>query len=386
MRRILLTALILWLALPLASCRKDPQQVLADLETEIAELPLDPADRKEAIQELLEEIREYENEEHEKHVQVLIEKAADGIFRESGDGTVFVARTGSDWTVLHNAGLHEFQEGDKPEDFSLSFNGRFIVYAVKEAEEKCRFGWIDLGVNRDSVDHRPDFMQEACSTPIAPGNDGSVYISRSRDIFQRSMPDGEEKLILGRAFFKPAFSKITNRIVLVPVPEGVWLLFGAAGHYDLYHYAGTPGRARKVYPGIASPLVQFAAAGLFTEAEQGKDILFLYTGGAGRYRLQGFTLPDTTWKSFQVPVRRHITYLRKEDQFLFVKDGYPIRYVASTGKESRLPLRVRSIFVHGRGLVYLDERNRLLLRTEPYSEYEKKLFQLKEELEQNLRK
>lgn len=385
MKRAALTGSILLLSLLTVSCRKEPEEVIADLQESIAELPLDPADRQEAIEELLAEIEKYENEENEKRIQVLIEKAEGGLFEESGDGTVFVARTKSGWTVLHAGGQNQFSEGDDPESFLLSFGGRYIVYSVKEDDEKCRFSWIDLGENRTGSDHEEDFIEEACSTPVIPGDDGSVYISRSNDIFQRNMADGQEMLVLGRAFFKPAFPKINNRMFMIPIPEGIWLLFGAAGHYDLYHYAGTPGTARKIYPGIASPLVQPAAYGLFTESPTASTALFLYTGEAGRYRLQGFTLPGTPWKSFQVPVRRNVTYLLNEDQFLFVKDAYPIRYVPSTGKESRLPLRVRRIFVHGSGLIYVDEQNRLLLRTEPYSEYEKKLFQMKEELEQNLR-
>jgi hypothetical protein len=389
MRKETLTGFALFISLlfslQAASCRRQPEDIIADLQEQITELPADPDDRQEAIEELLSRIEKYENEENEKRIQVLIANAEGGLFEISGDGLQFAARTKNGWTVLSPAGQNQFSAGDDPESFTLSFAGRYIVYSVKENDERCRYGWIDLGESRTDSRHEEDFIKEPCSTPVIPTDDGSVYISRSNDIYQRNMYTGQEKLVLGRAFFKPAFPKISNRMFMISVPGGVWLLFGAAGHYDLYHYAGVPGTARKVYPGIASPLVQPAAYGLFTESPAASTVLFLYTGEAGRYRLQGFTVSGNPWKSFQIPVRRNVTYLMNEDQFLYVRDAYPIRYVPSTGKESRLPLRVRRIFAHGRGLIYLDERNRLLLRTEPYSEYEKKLFQMKEELEHNLR-
>lgn len=378
----------------LQGCSKNPEKIIASLQEEVSEIPADGEDRKEAVDDILHEIENYEKKENEKRVQVLAEATAEGTFEVSGDARIFVFRVGRKWTVLHEKGTSTFSGGDRPKDLLLSFHGRYGVFSVKD-ENRCRFSWIDMSADFSSPEVKEDVLEGPCDLAVAPGDDGSLYFVRGGDVIQRRGPDGAERVALSRSFFHPTYPKVTNSLFLVPVPDGMWILQGAGGYYDLYHYAGTPGVGRKVAPGIASPLFQIAAEGLFPvqgtspaagEAEgQKSELLFLFTGEAGKYRLQGFVVPGTPWKSFHIPVRRNVYYLKREQQFIYVKDSYPVRLNPANGRESRLPIKAHRVFVHNRGLIYQDEKARLLLRTEPYSDFEKKLFQIKEELEQNYR-
>lgn len=379
------------------SCSKNPEKIIASLQEEVSEIPADGDDRKDAVDDILKEIEEYEKKENEKRIQVLAEATAEGVFAESGDARVFVFRVGRKWNVLHEQGTSTFSGGDRPKELLLSFRGRYGVFSVAD-ENRCRFSWIDMSADFSSPEVKEDVLEGPCDQTVAPGDDGSLYFVREGDVIQRRGSDGTERVALARGFFHPTYPKVTNSLHLVPVPDGLWILHGAGGYYDLYHYAGTPGVGRKVAPGIASPLFQIAAEGLFPEPVRetarpgapaagsgGGDMLFLFTGEAGKYRLQGFTLPGTPWKSFHIPVRRNVYYLKREQQFVYVKDSFPVRLNPANGRESRLPVRAHRVFVHNHGLIYQDEKARLLLRTEPYSDFEKKLFQIKEELEQNYR-
>jgi len=343
---------------------------------------------------MLSEIDEYENRENEKHVQVLAEQLNQPFFAQSADGQVLAIYTGKEWFIVNPTGTNRFNDGKRPDSFVISANGRYIVYTVPVSETKCKLSRIDLGEHRSGSDFKDNFTEELCTTSIAAHDDGSVYFTRNTGVIQYSFKDNGYRLVINDSFYKPKYPKLGYKIFLASAPDALWLLFGAAGDYDLYQYSGNINQARKIYPAVASPHMQLSAPALFAEDSQNTDasvtpttepLLFFYTGEAGRYSLQGFTTNGTLAKAFQLPIHKDLIYLTQSNEFLYVKDGYPVRFSTATGSENRLPIKVSRFFVHNQSLIMIDPKNRLLQRNDPYTEFEKKLFQIKEELESILR-
>ncbi|MBW7858519.1 MAG: hypothetical protein H3C43_09575 [Leptonema sp. (in: Bacteria)] len=390
MRRISISFIVLLFVM--VQCSKDPSEVIADLKEDIANLPVNTEDRQEEGEKLLSKIQRLEDTENDKRVQVLSKDTSNAVIAISSDGSTLVANVDNDWIVLSRNGLHSNSGNSMPIRIITSYYGQYVLYATNK-NNQCLYSIIDLGNDGSKFDIQRDVLEIDCNNSVVIDDKGQLFYDSFGDVFRYSPKDKTDKkatLILGKSIFKSNYPKIINTLNLISIPDGLWLLYGAAGYYDLYHYSGTPNSARKVYPGVASPTVQYTANSLFslegeTLTSDNQPTLFLYSGEAGRYSLQGFRLPATPWKSFRVPVRKTVYYLSNFDQFLYVKDNYPVRYNVSTAKEYKLPLRASQIFVHQSGLVYINSKNQLVLRKEPYSDFEKKLFQLKEELEQNLR-
>lgn len=390
-------AFLLFIILFLSGCSKDPDTVISDLKDDILNLPIDTNDKQEATESLLTKIQKLEDDENDKRVQILSKDTKNAIIRTSANSATLVANIDGSWIILTNTKLHSKGGSAAPVQINTSYHGQYVLYAV-DNDNQCIYSIIDLGDDGSKFDVQNEILKISCEASAVVDDKGQIFFTRSNDVFRYSIPDKKETLILGKSLFKSNYPKIENKLYLVAIPDGLWLLFGAAGYYDLYYYNGTPNSARKIYPAVASPSVQYSANSLFSldsdlienqsskvQLAQEPATLFLYSGEAGRYQLQGFRLPATPWKSFRVPIKKTVYYLSNFDQFLYIKNNYPIRYDINTAKESKLPLRANQIFVHQSGLVYTNDRHQLVLRKEPYSDFEKKLFQLKEELEQNLR-
>ena len=370
------------LPLLLIHCQETPEETILRLEQQIQ------AGR---FKESSSEIQELINQTNESNSLTLSEKKADRVFAVSLDHTAFAWYENGKLTYRTLGIVKEVGLPQKPDQIILSYSGKTALAEYRNrpgSEGQCSYDLIQIIQGQV----QPDILQTDCENQPALTDTGDiVYFSDGKHLFMKETTEGKKAMVAASGAFKEKFKKVQNRFHITSLPSGsIWIFFGEAGYYNLYYYTGT-GRPDLIMEGVASPRLfgsvprdflqgdgseQLQAESLFS----GDPAVFFYTGAAGNYKLQMMNLPDKKGPEFNVGIRDDMYYVAEKEQFLLERKGFLSFMDPSTRKYTQLPLEVQRIFVYSEGVAYVDPEGKLLLRSRGFSDFEKNLYRLKEEV------
>lgn len=376
---LLWPALILVLALP--QCQETPEETILRLEQQIQ------AGKYEETEQEIQDLIQKSNGENST---TLSEKPADRLFAVSLDHTAFAWYEQGKLTYRTLGIVKEVGLPQRPNDLLLSYSGKVALAEYKNrpgSEGKCSYDYIQI--IQGSV--KPDVLQTDCENrPAVTDNGDRIYFSDGKHLFMKDMADDRTAMVVARGAFKEKFKKVQNRFHLVSLPgSSIWIFYGEGGYYNLYYYTGT-GRPDLIMEGAASPRLfgsvprdflasseeELQAESLFA----GDPAVFLYTGAAGNYKLQMIHLPNRKGPEYNVGIRDSMFYVAEREEFLVERNKYLSFLNPGSRKYTQLPLEVDRIFVYTEGVAYVDPDGRLLLRSRGFSDFEKNLHRLKEDL------
>ena len=368
--------------LSLLQCTESPEETVLRLEQQIQ------AGRFKETSAEIEQLIQSNNEEHSI---TLSENPADRVFAVSLDHTAFAWYENGKLTYRSLGIVKEVGLPQKPDQIILSYSGKTALAEYRNrpgSEGKCSYDLIQI--MQGNV--QPDILETDCENQPALTDTGDkIYFSDGKHLYLRDILEAKTAMVVPRGAFKEKFKKVQNRFHLVSLPSGsIWIFYGEAGYYNLYYYTG-PGRPDLFIEGVASPKLfgsvprdflqndeneQLQAESLFS----GDPAVFMYTGAAGNYKLQMVNLPNRKGPEYDVGIRDDLFYVTEKEEFLLVRKNYLSFLNPSSRKYTQLPLEVKRIFVYSEGVAYVDPEGKLLLRSRGFSDFEKNLHRLKEEV------
>lgn len=266
-----------------------------------------------------------------------------------------------------------------PDEVFSSFSGEFWIFRYKQ-NHICQDVFYSLKISKE----RSEFQQikefAGVCNPIVITDTGNIYeLKDQKEVWNKIT----STVALRSNQFPKLFKKNSSYMYFFPVPEkGFWIFYGNIGYYELFYF--NEKSLRLVYKGIALPKVYYAIYELFQEHTSSENYYFVFTGGAGQYSLTGFRLPDELWKSFNVEYKENYVYITNQDYFLYSDEDSLYLLNPKTSKEIQLPIYLNDYFVYDNYLIFLTHQG-LYLRKEPFSNLERKIFLLKEELLYSIR-
>ncbi|MCB1169576.1 MAG: hypothetical protein KDK25_04545 [Leptospiraceae bacterium] len=381
-RRIGAAALTSCLLITLLSCQESPEEIILRLEQQIQAGKYAESEK---------EIRQLIQSQNQQHSTTLSEKAAERIFAVSLDHTAFAWYENGILTYRTLGIIKEVGLPQKPDQILLSYSGKTALAEYRNrpgSEGKCSYDFIQI----IQGEVKPDVLETDCeNTPAVTDTGDRLYFSDGKHLFMKDMSDGKKAMVVASGAFKEKFKKVKNRFHIASLPGGeIWIFYGEGGFYNLYHYKGS-GRPDLFMEGVASPRLFGSVPRDFLskdEAEQlqaeslfaGDPAVFLYTGAAGNYKLQLVHLPDQKGPEYDVGIREDMFYVTEREEFLLVRKNYLCYLNPVSRKYTQLPLEVEKIFVYSEGVAYVDPDGKLLLRSRGFSDFEKNLHRLKEEV------
>ncbi|MBI41022.1 MAG: hypothetical protein CMF59_15590 [Leptospiraceae bacterium] len=369
-------------SLALLQCSESPEETILRLEQQVQ------AGRYKETQSEIEQLIQTNNQEHSI---TLSEKPVDRVFAVSLDHTAFSWYENGKLTYRSLGIVKEVGLPQKPDQIILSYSGKTALAEYRNrpgSEGKCSYDLIQI--MQGNV--LPDILETDCENQPALTDTGDkIYFSDGKHLFLKDVQEDKTAMVVPRGAFKEKFKKVQNRFHLVSLPSGsIWIFYGEAGYYNLYYYTGT-GRPELFIEGVASPRLfgsvprdflqkdeneQLQAESLFS----GDPAVFMYTGAAGNYKLQMVNLPNRKGPEYNVGIRDDLFYVAEREEFLLERKNYLSFLNPSSRKYTQLPLEVKRIFVYSEGVAYVDPDGKLLLRSRGFSDFEKNLHRLKEEV------
>lgn len=379
MNKIILS--IFLLIFLLLFCSKNLEEEYNNLELEAKEALLKQDNKK--IIEILEELNDIEKEETEKKIHMLDKtNSQDSIYYLSPSRNLFLFSKKDKINLYYKGNLIQ-TDLKKPDEIFSSFSGNFWIFRYKENKENCndQFYRIDFKTNLSQIEFTKIYDYITTCSNIVLTDSGKIYEEKNGNIYLIDNKQKQVKIIFNQ--FIKLFKKNPHRIFLVSLPKkGFWIFFGNAGYYDLYYYDETS--LRLIFRGVAQPKVYNVIEKLFEEDKTQENYYLVFTGAAGQYTLTGFILPDTIWKSFNIDYNDKYVYIKDQNVFLYRDEENLYILNPDNDKEIQLPIKIKDFFVFSDSLILLTEYG-LYVRKEPFSNLEKKIFVLKEELLYNIR-
>ncbi|MEQ8351371.1 MAG: hypothetical protein RH862_07800 [Leptospiraceae bacterium] len=374
--------LIFLLCISVVQCQETPEETILRLEQQLQ------AGR---FKETRTEIDQLIQQNNEENSLTLSSKPADRVFAVSLDHTAFSWYENGKLTYRTLGIVKEVGLPQKPDQIILSYSGKTALAEYRNragSEGKCSYDLIQL--IQGSI--KPDILVTDCENQPALTDTGDrVYFSDGKHLFLKDVTDDKTAMVVPRGAFKEKFKKVKNRFHLVGLPSGsIWIFYGEAGYYNLYYYTGT-GRPELFIEGVASPRLFGSVPRNFLEGDgneqlqaeslfSGDPAVFMYTGAAGNYKLQMVNLPNQKGPEYDVGVRDDLFYVAEKEEFLLQRKDYLSFLNPTSRKYTQLPLEVKRIFVYSEGVAYVDLEGKLLLRSRGFSDFEKNLHRLKEEV------
>lgn len=337
------------------------------------------------IADILEELDELEQIESEKKIQILDKtNHSEELFFLTPSRKVFIFIKNQKINVYYKSMLIN-TDINKPQDIFSSYNGRYWLFRYKnEANNNVcmnRFYELQNLDNMDKIEFQLKYEYNSECNVVVITDTGNIYEVMNQGIYIRQ--NNVSVLILAQDKFKKIFKKNVHKFYLVPIPfKGFWIFYGNSGYYDLYYFDEKI--LKLIYKGAAIPKVFTVTEELFQSYVIPEEYYLVFTGGAGEYTFTGFQLPDETWKSFNVEYKKNYVYIKKQNVFLFLEKENLYILNPETDKTIQLPIKIKNFFVYDDSLILLKD-NGLFVRKEPFSNIEKKIFVLKEELLYNIR-
>ncbi|GIX42328.1 MAG: hypothetical protein KatS3mg129_2061 [Leptospiraceae bacterium] len=373
--------LIFYYFLFTTNCSKNLEEKYLELEQRAKEaiLKMD----YEEIANVLEELNELEKEETEKKIHILDKSNYNNsIYYLTPSKNYFLFSKKDTIHIYYNNQIF-YTEIKNPSELFSSFSGKYWVFRYIENNENCRNVFYRL--NEDSDKSKLEFTKlfeynNNCNKLIIT-DQGNIYEESENNIYL--IQENIKVLKLKSNQFKQLFKKNPHFIYFYPIPyKGFWIFYGNAGYYDLYYYDEK--QLYLLFKGVATPRIYYTTEDLFKEDVSPENYYFVFTGAAAQYTLTGFILPDKTWKSFNIEYNDKYVYIINQNVFLYKHDENLYILNPETEKEIQLPIKVKDFFVYKDSLILLTDKG-LYVRKEPFSNLEKKIFVLKEELLYNIR-
>ncbi|MCB1305577.1 MAG: hypothetical protein KDK37_14920 [Leptospiraceae bacterium] len=362
-------------------CSETPEETILRLQKQMQEGKYEQTET---------EILELEHEISDESSVVLSEKNTARLYAVSLDHTAFTWYENGKLFYRTLGITKELSLPDAPVRLLLSYSGKTALAEYHDrpgSDGNCSYDYIHIIQGKV----HPDILSTNCeNTPAITDTGDRIYYSDGKALYFKDTEKDGSALAAPASVFKEKFKKVENRFHIASLPNGaIWIFYGEAGYYNLYYYSGK-GQPTVFMEGVASPILYGSVQRDFLKDDTekinpeslfaGDPAVFLYTGAAGNYKLQMIHLPDRKGPIFDVGIREDMFYVAEKEQFLLVRNDH-LSYLNPTNRKySRLPMEASRIFVYSEGIAYVNPKGKLLLRSRGFSNFEKKLFELKEEL------
>ncbi len=270
----------------------------------------------------------------------------------------------------------------RPNEIISSYYGKYVLFRYKDSS--CKNIFMKAIPNEDNKIQFTTLREffDSCE-PLVITDTSKIFFYNSNGIYEKNINELSNTLVIPINQIKKRFKKNQPRVIFYPIPDkGFWFFYGLAGYYDIYYYDEKV--LKLIYQGAASPKVFYAISELFSGDGSAENIYFVYTGASAQYSFTGFQLPDQLLKSFNIPVKKNYTYIAKQNQFLYLEENNLYLFNPVTLKEIHLPIYAEEYFIFRDSLIFIFKEN-IYQRKEGFSNLEKKIFALREELIYNLR-
>ena len=307
------------------------------------------------------------------------------LLERSLDGRVVAWYDGSDVIVFREKKKESFSVSLVPDRLVLSSTGRYLS-AIKENAGACLYSIQDT--SRPDLDPFQGTASSCSGIPVPLDRPHMAFRMENGDLYSSAIGENDGKLVIGAGqkqlsagLFKPKYTKILNRMTLQDGgPDNLLLFLGSGGYYRFYTYNTSSGDLDLTLDGAASPLPIPGSSGAFpvpNRAENHDDLdtiptgtgvtwnFFLYSGPAGKLRLNEYGLVNGQWRrqdSFSADPIRNLFFAGDKRRFLVQIEGRT--YLADLEKGEKIPLFMdrNPVLLYNDGIIYRNNRGELRLR------------------------
>ncbi len=357
-----------------------------------------------------------------KSSQLISKANQNRIIKPTSDGKILF------WIEPKTRQLHYVQNGKKtqfelvfrknfPEDtliidFNPSWSGNYLLVLFYEKEKKtCVPRILSLRKKRFLRKELPSI--ECGHTPIISDDANIIHYHSKGEIVRQPLIHRDlsspsflvESITFSRQNFVEKYKKVKSHFILYPIgPQGILILFGNAGYYQLYHYDGIGDKLKKHNLIFSSGKLYFSSRIIETQKDNipffGKDMnkgednfqnaqAFIYSGGAGKRLLHQIKWGNDVVKigaGLSAPVLNDLIYLRKQKLFLGIQDSYLYLWDPNSGEDFeytknsdidanenkmlKIPLSIRKLISSQNGIAYIDLYNQLYFYEKVLTKFE----------------
>lgn len=295
-----------------------------------------------------------------------------------------------DTLYYFNGELESVSLDETGKEVKVSDNGK---YAIVQAplEDQC----LLYPLNLETGTEYPEIILDKCEGSSAITDSGEIWYPFNGKIFKKKNPDSDEEAeeALDRKKFTEKYKKIKHDYFLFSAPGNNLLIFyGAAGYYRLYSYDINADKLIYTSDKPVKPYIFWVQKNdiLFPEENEtssSNNEAYIYTGSIGKFTLTSLIINPgpKLGKSLNPPVLDNdFIPVSGNERFYFFNELSQLTVLNSKkGSSRKLPVRGNSLMIIDKGLFYNSEENHLKLRTTPFSDFEKKLLQMKQNAEEN---